>query len=238
MEEQTNALDNAVCAVMADVKRLEKAHENAFARYNFTSVDDFKDSIRGVMAEHGLSLHIDQTGMELREVEGDKNKKSIIAEFELAVTLKHSSGVKDEPEHMSVLLPFTGAQTSGAARSYAIKEWIKGRFLASSGDVEAEADLHEQDNFNAMRLSKTEARDLHRTLTDEMRDAVDSNNPDELAQWWKENRHKIVTLPKDWHVTMQNDYADEWKRLKANERLDSMSEAELDALAEQGGRVQ
>lgn len=238
-EAQSTPVDSstlyaAVCAVMADIKRLEKADDNTFARYAFTSIDDFKDLVRPLMAKHGLSLHVDQTSMQFREVEtgeGAKKKASLIAEYGFAVTIRHSSGESDTPEHLYVPIPFTGPQTSGAARSYVVKEWIKGRFLASSGDIEEEADMRDQDSWNTLRLSKAEAREVHAEMEKGLRNAALTENSETVGEWWQENKDAIATLPKDWHIKLRTDYENTWKELRAKEKLDKMSESDLDDIA-------
>lgn len=224
----------SICAVMADLERLKKADRNEFAKYDFTSVDDFKDKIRPLMASKGLYVHATQAGLELKEVRGDKDKISTIAQFDFDLTLKHICGEEEPPVRMSVLLPLTGAQTSGAARSYAIKEWMKSSFLASSGapaDVQEEADMMDQSR-EGLRMNKADARDTYKKLTDEMREVEKGRDYLALAAWWDKSRDIMGTLPKDWFLTIKGEYAKAYVDLKAAADLDRMSNDELDALAQ------
>lgn len=230
MAEQPTTIRHAVCALMAELQRLKKADHNKFAHYDFTSVDDFKDAIRPRMAKHGLFHHTTQAGFQLVEVRGDKDKIQTLAQFDFDIVLKHVSGEEEPAERMTVLLPLTGAQTSGAARSYAIKEWFKSRFLASSGDTQEEADLMDQSR-EGMRLSKADARDLYQKLQKEMREVAKGNDHEALAAWWADNREQLNTLPKDWFLTIKNEYAESYVSLKAQADLDRMSDEELDRLA-------
>lgn len=224
----------AICAVMTELERLKKADHNKFANYDFTSVDDFKDEIRPLMALNGLYLHATQASLDLKEVRGDKDKISTVALFDFDLTLKHVCGEAEPPVRMSVLLPITGAQTSGAARSYAIKEWMKSSFLASSGapaDVQEEADMMDQSR-EGLRMNKADARDTYKKLTDEMREVEKARDYLALAAWWDKSRDIMGTLPKDWFLTIKNDYAKTYVDLKASADLDRMSNDELDALAQ------
>lgn len=227
-KEATTTLNHAVCAVMEQLERLRKGDRNDHGNYAFTSVDDFKDQIRPLMAKAGLSVHVSQASFQMLEYKNGNTTKSA-AEFDFAITLKHVSGEKDEPENMTVILPYTGAQTSGAARSYAIKEWQKSRFLASSGDVQDEADMLEQSR-EGMRLSKAGANELYESLQKEMREIVLGTDHKALKAWWIENSHRTETLPKDWFITLKTEFISEGKRLKAEAELDAKTSDELDQL--------
>lgn len=224
----------AICAVMASLQRLKKADHNKFAHYDFTSVDDFKDAVRPLLAANGLFPHVTQADFKLVEIIGDKEKKSTVAQFDFDITLKHVSREQEDPERMTVVLPLTGAQTSGAARSYAIKEWMKSRFLASAGDtgdVQEEADMMDQSR-EGVRLSKADARDTYKKVNDEMRQVALGRDHLALADWWAKNRELLGTLPKDWFLTIKNEYAVTYTDLKANHDLDRMSNEQLDQLAQ------
>lgn len=225
-----NNIHSAICAVMGEVSRLKKADKNKFASYDFTSTDDFKDAMRPLLAKHGLAVHMTQSGFEFREMTGDKDKRILVAQFSFDVTLCHTSGERDLPEHMTVALAYTGAQTSGAARSYAIKEWLKSRFLASSGDIQEEADMRDQER-EGMRLSRADARAMYSELQQGLRDAAAGRDHEAVAEWWSRERDRLSTLPKDWFLGIKKEYADTWTVLKAQADLDRMSNAKLDELA-------
>lgn len=217
----------AVCAVMSELTRLKKADRNKFASYDFTSVDDFKDELRPLFAKNGLYAVPNQADFKLVEMVGDKDKKSTVAQFDFDITLKHVSGEKEDPERMTVILPFTGAQTSGAARSYAIKEWMKGRFLASSGsvgDVQEEADMMDQSR-QGMRLSKADARSSYSKLQEELRTREKEGDHNKVAEWWQSRKALLDSLPKDWFLMIKNEYAETYTNLKRKAPAGEQDEA-------------
>ena len=224
MTEQTpTGLVAAKLAVMTEVKRLEKLFENKHGGYKFASVDDFKDHIRPIMARHGLTLHITEDGFDFIAVKNAKGGESNVAKIRFRFTLHHVSGETSEPSYFTVCLPYTGAQTSGAAQSYAIKEGVyKGLFQASSGDATEEADLHDQGQFSsADRLSKAEGRPVFEALQRELRSlAEETRDHVQVADWWSANKTQINVLPTDWYVTLKQEYADTYKTLKASEEMD------------------
>lgn len=217
-------LTKAKASVIADIKRLEKSHTNSHGGYQFTSVDDFKDMVRPLMAKNGLDLHASEESFALSTIKtGKEGKETNVATIRFKFIIEHVSGERSEPSFFTVCLPYTGAQTSGAAQSYAIKEGVyKGLFQASSGDVTEEADLHDQAQFIANeRMSKAEARPVFESLQRELRAVVaETRNYDELYKWWSANRDQIRIQPVDWEAMLKKEYADEYKTLKANEDLD------------------
>lgn len=226
-------IGEAICAIMAELNRLKKADHNTFANYDFTSVDDFKDEIRPLMAKYGLYHHMNQDVFAFVELKDKNGRLQTMARFDFLITLKHVSGETEPPEPITVVLPFTGAQTSGAARSYALKECLmKGRFMASSGDMQEEADLIDNSR-GGTRLSKAEARPIDKQLREEMREVEKGRDHEALAKWWSSSKERLDVLPMDWFLKMKQEYGDTWKELKAAADLDAMSNEELDRLAQQ-----
>ena len=226
---ETIGLVQAKANVMAAMTRLEKLHENKHAGYSFASVDDFKDMMRPLFAKHGIDLHVSEEGYDLSTVKNKDGKESTIAKIRFKFVLAHVSGEHSEPTFFTVCLPYTGAQTSGAAQSYAIKEGVyKGLFQASSGDTSEEADLQDQGlSANLNRLPKGEARPLEAALRKEM-EAVAAETRDHLAlaSWWRENIEQLRMLPADWFLLIKNDCAELGKGLKAGEVIDRQARNE------------
>jgi hypothetical protein len=221
---EPDTLTRAKTAVIGEIKRLEKTHTNSHGGYQFTSVDDFKDVVRPLMAKHGLSLHVSEDTFALSTVKtGKEGKETNIAVIRFRFVIEHIGGERSEPSFFTVALPYTGAQTSGAAQSYAIKEGVyKGLFQASSGDVAEEADFHEQGQLVATeRLSKAEARPLFEGLQRDLRAEVsETRDHEKLFEWWASNRDQIRILPLDWEASLKKEYADEYKTLKAAAEMD------------------
>lgn len=209
----------AIVDVMKQIKRLDKADENKFGHYNFTSVDDFKDVWRPLFAAQGLYLGMDELSCDLVEAEGEK-KKVLVAKFTFSIEVRHIDGETDPPEKITVMLPYTGAQTTGAARSYGVKEWGKTKMLQSSGDIADEADQRRQDDYHTMRLSKKEARPLFDQLTKGIREAAQARDSKVLKKWGIDNAEAAKTLPVDWQDDIRREYETTLADLKGAEELD------------------
>lgn len=226
---QPQTINAAIVAVMSQIKRLEKADQNTFGKYAFTSVDDFKDALRPLMAENGLVPSVDEISFEFKEVASGKDKITALAVYKFAIQLKHDSGECTDPENITIALPFTGAQSTGAARSYALKEWMKGRFLVSTGDRQDEADERENSEYTQNRMTKADARETFATMQKELRKVEDLKDSKAVEKFWIDNQSIIKAMPQDWSKMLIVEVEEAHKKAKAEEELDKMSNDELDA---------
>jgi hypothetical protein len=101
------------------------------------------------------------------------------AKIAYEVRLRHVSGEEMPPEFITIVLPYTGAQTAGAARSYAVKEWMKSTLLVSTGEKDAivggaDADAYAQQDYTAPARAPITAEQF-RTL----QDLIDKTGTDE-----------------------------------------------------------
>lgn len=204
MTDATKNLSAAVAAVMAGVHRLKKDDTNKHGGYKYVSVDDIKDSLRPLLAENGLEVSITETAYSIVQMEG-RNGPTISAQFTFEIYLRHINGESTAPERTTVLLPHTGAQTTGAAKSYALKEWLKTRFLVSTGEKDlveggADADAYTPQNYTKQApsapqlLTRDEARSLYKQLEKEL---VTLGSQREVTEW-KELRNLEIKKLGDW----------------------------------------
>lgn len=222
-------LSGAVCAVMKDVKRLQKKDRNKFASYDYVSVDDHKDALRPIIAENGLEICLDQTGLKKFEATNDKGKVTVCFIYKFKAWLKHGpSGEAGKREGIDVPLPYTGAQTCGAARSYAIKEYMKTKFLQSGGDQSDDADSGPAGEV--AELSKADAREPYEKLQREVREIADKGSLGDLDLWVKRNEVMLAALPSSWKTLMQNEWHQSDLQIRArmktaevNEKLPDLS---------------
>lgn len=212
-------INDAICAVMSAVTRLEKAGTNDFDNYKFTSIDDFKDHLRPLLAENGLTVSISENSLETLELENSQGKKKVNCKINFDITLRHKDGSELPPDRTTILLPYTGAQTAGIAKSYAMKEWFKGRFLASSGDSSEEADARGQDDYVEV-LSRKEAKPIFEALQKELREIALERNSGSLMQWSTDNRSLYMSMPPDFRKFINEEYVRTLTEIRANEGLD------------------
>jgi hypothetical protein len=219
-------ITKAIAAVMEAVHRLKKDDKNNHGGYKYVSVDDVKDHIRPLLAKNGLEIAINETDYSLESIQG-KSGTTVSARFTFELSLRHTSGAESKPDRTTVLLPHTGAQTTGAAKSYALKEWIKGRFLVSTGEKDyieggADADAYKQQDYTpaANDAAPVERMGLaegtpgaskagNRTAYDTMVKAI-RNAPTvkALTDWQKANTVEIDKLPPDWLDELRQEFVD------------------------------
>jgi hypothetical protein len=136
MSNQAN-INAAINAAMGQIQKLAKGDRNQHGNYSFASVDAFLDMCRPICAEHGLHPQVDSVGTETFSAGNAK----LWAKFSYKIGMGHVSGEKTDPVGMDVMLPLTGAQTSGSAQSYAVKQYLRALLLISTGERD-DPDFH------------------------------------------------------------------------------------------------
>lgn len=126
---ETKDINAAIANAMDKIKMLGKGEKNNHQNYNFASIDDFLEMCRPICAAEGLHINPNCVSMDTFPV----NNKTW-ATFTYSITMCHASGQQTEPAGSIVSLPLTGAQTSGAAQSYAVKQYLRGLLLIATGD--------------------------------------------------------------------------------------------------------
>ena len=132
---EASKINSAIAAAMGEIQPVAKDGKNEHQNYNFASIDAFMQLCRPILAAHGLHPSVDCVSSEIVAV-GNKSWASNA----YRITMRHSSGEATEPAGIHVHLPLTGAQTSGSAQSYAVKQYLRGLLLISTGDKD-DADL-------------------------------------------------------------------------------------------------
>lgn len=120
---------------MRAIGTLEKDQENKFDHYNYASIDDFIAHVRTHCSEAGLAIIPDEArDAETQEVSKKDGKPMVIWNARFGFILIHESGASYGPIYKTVAVQFNGAQASGSAQSYALKQLMRGLFLIKTGD--------------------------------------------------------------------------------------------------------
>tara|TARA_R110000765_G_scaffold1452_1_gene3678 strand:+ start:100 stop:759 length:660 start_codon:yes stop_codon:yes gene_type:complete len=120
----------AISKTMAAVQTVGKDDLNQHGNYNFASIDGFLGGCRDACAANGLHPEISVISYE--PFTGSNSKQWATYTYE--VVMCHDSGEETKPVQTVVSLPITGAQTSGSAQSYALKQYLRGLFLIKTGE--------------------------------------------------------------------------------------------------------
>jgi len=125
-----SAINTAIADAMAEIKSVSKDDTNAHGGYNFASIDGFLGGCRNACSKNGLHPKISVANYE--QYAGTNNKMWATYTYEFCMC--HKSGEETKPVATVVALPITGAQTSGSAQSYALKQYLRGLFLVQTGE--------------------------------------------------------------------------------------------------------
>jgi len=131
----------AIAASAREVRVIGKSERNKFDGYDFASIDKFLMLVNPICGRNGLFPIIAQREVEFYDNVNSKGGKSVWARFFFDVTLYHSTGQTLGPVNMMVAVPMNGAQTSGSAQSYALKQFFRSTLMIPTGDKD-DADLN------------------------------------------------------------------------------------------------
>ncbi len=127
---QRAKVNAAIAKAMGEIQAVAKADKNAHGNYNFASIDGFLGGCKSPCANNGLYPQINT--LSYAPFAGNNNKQWATYEYE--IHMAHVSGEETAPVKTFVSLPITGAQTSGSAQSYALKQYLRGLFLIQTGE--------------------------------------------------------------------------------------------------------
>lgn len=206
-------LSAAMIGVMGEIRRLIKSEENKHGRYMYVPIDEVKDFIRPLLVKHGIAFSVSEAGeVKLTEVPNSKGGTTTTAIISYSMKVTHAKSGEHSSEIITVVLPYTGAQTAGIARSYAVKEWAKATLQLSTGDDAADdADNMRQDRYGKERefdpdaVPKAQARGIYDALVQDMNTHT---NLDKLEMWWLSATiaERRRALPQAWKRTIFVEY--------------------------------
>ena len=201
MTEEKKNIGQAIAKAMGEIETVAKNDANAHGGYNFASIDGFIGGCRDAMSSNGLHALISVVNFE--RFAGNNNKQW--ADITYKIQLCHASGEATEPVQSVVTLPITGAQTSGSAQSYALKQFLRGIFMVKTGekddpDFNAPTDL-ETPSVGAV-APKSEAN-VNRVDMAELEAKLESfTSQTALNSWLQENNQMLH----DMHKNNNSDY--------------------------------
>ncbi len=147
----------AINEVMGEIKTLGKDEQNKFANYNFVSIDKFLGAVNPLCAKAGLIIMQDELENEIIEGVSKEGKKSDQMRTKWLFSLAHKTGdVWPVTFRRTVYVPAVGAQASGSAQSYALKQFLRSLLMIPTGDKD-DADLKEGKGLTKGKAKAKEA---------------------------------------------------------------------------------
>lgn len=151
IEAPATGIFPAIAAAVGEVKVLGKSDRNKFDGYDFVSIDKFLALVNPICGRHGLFPIVSQRDVEFYDNINSKGGKSVWARFFYDITLNHSSGETLGPTNIMVSVPMNGAQASGSAQSYALKQFFRAVLMIPTGDKD-DADLIPTETHHAQQV--------------------------------------------------------------------------------------
>lgn len=181
------AVSKAVIAVMRSLGTLAKANDNKFDKYQYASIDDFIQFVRGHCADAGLFIEPNEAD-EARLVDVAKKDGKPMAMWwaRFAFYLVHEGGERAGPIYKTVMVQANGAQAAGAAQSYALKQFMRGQFMIPTGD----ADDPDKSSLDISAQGQSET-DLQRQASRIRRAILTAQDLNELGLAWSDNSVNI-----------------------------------------------
>lgn len=154
----------AIAASVREVRILGKSERNKFDGYDFASIDKFLTLVNPICGRNGLFPIVEQHNVEFYENTNSKGSKSVWARFFYHITMHHASGQSLGPVNIMVAVPMNGAQASGSAQSYALKQFFRAMLMIPTGDKD-DADLNATEDHHTVQ-PKTVTPDQYIKLRD------------------------------------------------------------------------
>lgn len=135
------AVAEALSRVQAGIKTLGYDERNQHGSYDYVSADKFYAEIRPLLNEAGLLIVADLSDMEVLTFANAKKEDKQYLKCRYDFYFVHQEGgAVFGPFRRGVMLPYTGAQSSGAADTYAEKQFLRSLFKVPTGDHDADAE--------------------------------------------------------------------------------------------------
>lgn len=132
----TPNIATAMMKIAQAVPQLGKADRNAFAKYNYVSIDKYYEGIAKLAAANGIMWQPREISTVVEREIGKDGALRITYAFDLY----HESGDSiEEFSKFTILHPIQGAQTAGSALSYADKLFMRSAFKVVTGEQDADA---------------------------------------------------------------------------------------------------
>ena len=157
---------NPVAGIILDtIGTIEKDETNEFAEYEYASADAIYSHVREEIANKGYSVWMNELSFDV--LEGEKKKQWLKVTYEIGLTADGGRPDDKELERITILAQYAGVQTCQAVRTYALKYFLRGRFLLPTGEKDADVTPY----------SKSRPPEFH---------GINDAQADQLRAWCKE----------------------------------------------------
>lgn len=126
---------DAIHSLRSKMKRMGHDADNAHASYGYVSIDKYYEHVAKMITAEGLVWRVREHNYEIVIGTTGKANAKVTYKYDL---YKGSSSMEDYTQ-VTILLPITGAQTTGSAVSYAEKVFMRTLGCVPTGEEDADA---------------------------------------------------------------------------------------------------
>lgn len=211
-----SSLYKSLGEVMAAVRRLDKTEKNQHGKYEFTPADSFRDFIREQFVKNELVYAISET----YSSQAGEGLKAGVIKFQYEFWITHIGTGETTPKELrSVFLPYVGSQTAGIASTFALKEWLKNKFLITTGEPDPESKMGEHDERAGEKLTMTESEELAGVLSDALEILLKQKPDTSQLEGWKDDNKELINQLQNAHFSrLKSTWAKHWKAAKETEK--------------------
>jgi hypothetical protein len=188
----------AITRTTLKLPSLKKDNRNSHGGYNFVSIDDYYATVAKAAAEEGITWTIREESV--GEIMSVGAKGSLVIRFTFAADVYFDGMIYNNFWKGSLFHPYTGAQTSGSAMSYADKMFQRTTFKVQTGEGDADSaapiDTSADDLLGESRPTPKPITRPFKGMTDEQLRAVKNmtvealalaKTDDQLSRLWTDN---------------------------------------------------
>ena len=179
---EPKTLMSKIASVIVTLGVLGKESRNAFDKYDYASIDKFLEHVREVIGQAGLVVMQDEISVEHFERQAG-GKVTPWQTYVYEFCIFDESGNSTKPLRRTVSVPFNGAQASGSAQSYALKQFLRSTFLIATGDKVELNDADAMATDTSPVVKKTISAEQQKNIEEAMSWMSEGDKASELKKW-------------------------------------------------------
>ena len=164
-----------IAKAMKNIDEVEKDALNRHQNYRYASADSVFRAVRQAFAEAGLAISIQERNPKIVTKDSGKGAKQY---FETNYAISVDNGISYEDVFMFV--PYLGPQSIQAARTFALKYYLRAKFLIPTGETDSDQEPAFQPIENSViEIQEQDAAKKTSDALDSINQIISANNTGE-----------------------------------------------------------
>ena len=136
----------AICNARDSMQDVTKDQRHPMG-YTYASADSIYDAVRFALKDNDVDIQIDEESCSFESA--TRNGKEVTV-CTVTLAFRMTTGLipreRVQPERCTIRFDYRGPQSMQAARTFAQKYWLRGKFLISTGEPDLDADVVNADD--------------------------------------------------------------------------------------------